>query len=77
MLDTIKSNAEISRIFSSKRRYSNQFATFVVAEDKEIEHGGESLGRTRPSRSCCFYCGEKARECRLEELGEEAHEGNL
>lgn len=59
MLDTIKSNAEISRIFSSKRRFSNQFVTFVVAEDKEIEYGGESLEEHDPRGRVAFIAGKK------------------
>lgn len=59
MLDTIKSNAEISRIFSSRRRYSNQFATFVVADGQETSHKDEGLEEHDPCGRVAFIAGKK------------------
>lgn len=58
-MDIIKSNAEISRIFSSKRRYSNQFATFIV---EEMERNSQTDGETKehdPSGRVAFIAGKK------------------
>ena len=42
-MDVIKSNEEISNIFSKGKRASNRFITFIYLDEKESEH--DHLGR--------------------------------
>ena len=57
-LDIIKSNEEISRIFSSSRRYSNQFATFIVENKKNKPAGGNAIEHDHSGR-VAFIAGKK------------------
>lgn len=58
-LDIIKSNTEISRIFSSNRRYSNQFATFIVESCKDESHETEKPSQHDPRGRVAFIAGKK------------------
>lgn len=58
-MDTIKSNSEISRIFSSRRRYSNQFATFIVEEAKELRTDEGKAKQHGPRGRVAFIAGKR------------------
>lgn len=58
-LDIIKSNTEISRIFSSNRRYSNQFATFIVFDCVDESREKEKPLQHDPRGRVAFIAGKK------------------
>ena len=58
-LDIIKSNAEISRIFKSNKRYSNQFASFIVEKSCSDGAHGETDEEHDPQGRVAFIAGKK------------------
>ena len=58
-LDIIKSNTEISRIFKSNRRYSNQFASFIVEKRGSNEALVDSEEKHDPKGRVAFIAGKK------------------
>lgn len=57
-LDIIKSNEEISRIFKSRKRYSNKFVNFIV-DDSSQGSTSESANEHDPRGRVAFIAGKK------------------
>ena len=59
VLDTIKSNDEISRIFSSGKRYSNPYATIIAVKARSASSGKKPDEQHDLTGRVAFIAGKK------------------
>lgn len=58
-MDTIKSNEEISRVFSEGKRYSNPYATFIAVKAQNALSEKDGIRQHDPCGRVAFIAGKK------------------